>query len=205
MKSFTRAVVAALLVAAAPATYVIAQGTPGPGGEGQRAASERRGPSPEFRSRMQDGRFAMIKEALKLTPEQAKLFEPVEAKLRANAAERMARHEERRKEWRERRAEGGKGGERGERLGLPDRLDRRSKNMTERAAKLKDMADTIRPFYASLSAEQQEIAQHLLGRGGGKGHRWAGHHGRGGHGWGHHGGGRRGGPGGGEGPAPESR
>ena len=53
-----------------------------------RRARRSRGPSPETIARLQDGRVAMAKAALKLSPDQETLWAPVEAKIRAGFEER---------------------------------------------------------------------------------------------------------------------
>jgi len=130
----------------------------------------------------------MIKAALKLSPEQEKLFAPVEEKIRAGFAERRKAREAwqaKREEW---RANKGKH----EQVSLPERMEKRSQRlteaaakMTERAQKAKEYAEVLKPLYASLSDEQKAVASQVLGhfgqdRRGHFGHRWAmgGHGGR---------------------------
>ena len=81
------AMAAVLLLAAIPTTLGVAQTQIQPRSEG---------PSPEVRARLQDGRMAMIKEALKLNEAQLKLWAPVEAQLRASFAARQRARTERR-------------------------------------------------------------------------------------------------------------
>lgn len=194
MNKLSRAFAVAFVVAMVPATIVVAQQTD----DGDQAAVEKsekkRGPSPEFTSRMEDGRIAMALGALKLTPEQQTLWAPVEEKIRANYAE----HRKMRDEWRDKRKDRREARkERTERT-LPERIERRSERMAERAAKMseraakaKQFAEVVKPFYESLTDEQKEVADHVLRRfSGGKGHH-GGHHGkrmcdRGGWGHGHH-------------------
>jgi hypothetical protein len=108
--------------------------------------------------------MAMIKETLKLDTAQLKLWEPVEAQMRARSAARQ----ERRAERRQAREQGD------QRPALPDRLDRASEAMAKRAADLKAFADVFRPFYASLSDEQKALADIVFGHGGRRHHRrWA--------------------------------
>src|SRR5262245_44769363 len=99
MNNLSRALAAALLAATVPATIVLAQQA------GDQPAVEksetRRGPSPETLARLEDGRIAFAKAALKLTPEQEKLWAPVEAKIRAGFEERR----EARAKWQEKREE----------------------------------------------------------------------------------------------------
>jgi hypothetical protein len=190
MKKLSRALAITLLAAAVPATIALAETE-----QGDQAKSEqsevKRGPSPETLTRLEDGRVAMIKAALKLSPEQEKLFAPVEEKLRAGFAERRKAREAwvaKREEW---RADKGKH----EQVSLPERMEKRSQRlteaaakMTERAQKAKEYAEVLKPLYASLSDEQKAVASQVLGhfgqdRRGHFGHRWAmgGHRGRGGH------------------------
>jgi LTXXQ motif family protein len=199
MSKVSKALAIVLFVATVPATIVLAQQDDAKNEAAVEKSEKRRGPSPEVMSRLEDGRIAMAKEALKLTPEQAKLWAPVEEKIRANFAEKR----EHREEWREKRKERreARKNKDGERPSLPERLEKRSERMekratrmTERAAKTKQFAEVMKPFYASLTEEQKEVADHVLRRVAGdkmgRGHH--GHHGkrkcgRGGHG--RHGGG----------------
>jgi LTXXQ motif family protein len=197
MNNLSRALAVTLLAATIPATIVLAQQAPG----GDQAATEksetRRGPSPETVARLQDGRVAMAKAALKLSPDQEALWAPVEAKIRAGFEERRAKREAwaaKREERRADRAEKGDGDKKGERLALPERLEKRSLRMTERAAKMteraakaKEFAETLKPLYASFTEEQRAVASRVLshfgqeGRGP-RGHRWAMGGGKRGHG-----------------------
>lgn len=150
------------LAAVIPATAVLAQSQ-------QAVPPAKKGPglSAEVRGRLQDGRFAMIKESLKLTDAQLKLWAPVEAHMRATADERMKARAERRAM---REQQGGK------REALPDRLDRASERMARRAERMKAFAEVVRPFYASLTDDQKAIAGVVLrqgrGMGGFRGPRW---------------------------------
>jgi hypothetical protein len=185
MMTLPRAFAIAFLAAIVPATIVLAQQaeeTEPPAVE-QNEDDDDRAPSPELMTRLEDGRIAMALAALKLTPEQQKLWAPVEEKIRADYAE----HRKTREEWRAKR-EARRSEDRSE-LSLPDRIERRSARlaeeatwMNERAAKAKEFAAVLKPFYDSLTAEQKEVADHVLRRfAGGKGR-------HGGHGWrmGHH-------------------
>ncbi len=128
------------------------------------------GPSPETLARLQDGRIAMIKETLRLNEAQLKLWAPVEAQMRASFAARQKAREERRQARQQ-----GAGAP-----SLPDRLDRASQRMAERAEQMKAFSEVFRPFYASLSDDQKAVAGVVLrqsfggGRGfHGHGRRWA--------------------------------
>lgn len=163
--------------------------------------------SPDARARLDDGRLAMAKTALKLNPDQEKLWAPVETEIRASfklRADRIAEREKAREERRKER-EANKDGKDGKDAksadakspDMADRIAKMSQRMSERAERMKNFSTAFSPFYASLSDEQKEVlrplARELLGggpRGGGK--RWAM-----GGGWGergHHGGGWHRGP-----------
>lgn len=190
MNKLTRALAVTLMVAAVPATIAFAQ-QPEEGTTPPAQAEKDRGPSPETMQRLQDGRIAMAKEALKLTPEQEKLWAPVEEKIRAGFAERQKMREEWRAKREERRADRGDRKEkRAERMKtpLPERIEKRADNMTERAgkmteraAKMKEFAGVLKPFYDSLSDEQKDVARVVLARFAkdGRGDHGRGHHGRG--------------------------
>lgn len=186
MNNLSRALAVVLMAATVPATIVLAQQAPGDTPSAEKSET-RRGPSPETIARLEDGRIAFAKAALKLSPEQEKLWAPVEAKIRAGFEERrearakwQAKREERRAD---RQAKGDD--DKGEKLALPDRIEKRSERltnraakMTERAAKVKEFAETLKPLYASFSEEQKAVADRVLnhfGRDGRdhKGPRWA--------------------------------
>jgi hypothetical protein len=96
--------------------------------------------------------MAMVKEALKLSDAQLKLWAPVEQQIRANAAELAKRREDRLK----RRQEGAAA------RALPDRLDRAAQRASQRAERLKAFNDAFRPFYASLNEEQKALSYIVL-------------------------------------------
>jgi hypothetical protein len=184
MSKLSRALAITLLAASVPATIVLAQqptesDQPAVEESGKGEKSEdRRGPSPETLARLEDGRIAMAKAALKLTPEQEKLWAPVEEKIRADYAERRKEREA----WREKREERRADRDKGETLALPERIERSSQRMVERASKLseraaktKELAGVLKPFYQSLSDEQKEVASHVLSR---FAHEGRGRHGR---------------------------
>jgi LTXXQ motif family protein len=199
MNKLSRALAVALMATTIPATIVLAQQA-SPGDQGGTEKSEtHRGPSPETLARLEDGRIAFAKAALKLTPDQEKLWAPVEANIRANFDERRKAREAWIAKREEHRAEKAKGDdEKGEKLALPERIEKRSERMTERAskmneraAKVKQFAETLKPLYATFTEEQKAVAGSVLshfgqdGRGRG-GSRWAMNRGWG-HGHGEHG------------------
>ena len=136
------AVAAAVLPAAIPITVALAQ-TQGP--------AQPAGRSPEVQARLQDGRIAMIKEALRLDATQLRLWAPVEAQLRASFDARQQSRAER---------QAARGN--AERPALPDRLDRMSKRLTEHAERTKALSEVIRPFYAALTDEQKAVANVVM-------------------------------------------
>ena len=125
-------------------------------------------PSPETMQRMLDGRIAMIKTSLKLTPEQEKLWGPVEQAMR-DAASNRAKH------MSDRLAARASGGDTGPgKLDPVARLEAMSKQAAEQAANAQKMADALKPLYATFSDDQKAVAMLILEpHGGGHG------------GWGH--------------------
>jgi len=157
--------------------------------------------TPETRSRLEEGKLAMVKTALQLTPDQEKLWAPVEAQVREGFKARQARMEEWKKKREERRAEQDKGEEH-KRPDLAERFQKASERMGERADRMKAFSAAFSPFYASLSDDQKDVLRPLMRQmmpGGHHGHRfaggwgpggrheggWFGHEGRGGHGQSH--------------------
>jgi hypothetical protein len=149
-----------LLAAALPATVVLAQqAQPQPPEPAQkREWPNRPHLAPEVMKRLQEGRLegriTEIKEALKLNDAQLKLWAPVEQQLRAGFAQRQQAREEVLQRMEARRQQGGAA----ERPALPERLDRLSKRMTERAQHMQAFTEAFKPFYAALSDEQKVVA-----------------------------------------------
>lgn len=167
MKIRARFVAPALLAVAAVPSFVLAQAQTQPSTE---IRSERQSQRPQLsaqsRARLQDGRFAMIKETLKLNDAQRKLWEPVEAHMRSTFAERQQVREERRQVQKQNTAA----------PSLPERLDRASERMAKRAAQMKAFAEVFKPFYDALDEEQKALAGIVLRpahAGRGHGRRWA--------------------------------
>ena len=130
-----------------------------------------------------DARIAAIHAGLALTPDQEKLWPPVEAALRDMAKQRST--------WFAARASADKPKD------PIERLSTRAQAMTERGAALKKLADAAGPLYKSLDDGQKHRFV-MLARVNGQ-HGWRGHHG------GQHRGpeGRRGPGGPGMGPQPQ--
>ena len=149
MKMRARFIAPTLLAAVAIPSIVLAQREPAQEAQSRpERQAQRSTMSPQARARLQEGRFAMIRETLKLNDAQRKLWEPVEAELRAAAAERQQRREERQQARQQMRAQ----------PSLPERLERASERMAKRAARMKAFADVFKPFYASLDEEQKALA-----------------------------------------------
>jgi hypothetical protein len=153
--------------------------------------------SPETQSRLDEGRLAMAKTALKLSADQEKLWSAVETEVRAAFKMRSEKMAERAKMREERQKAGEKSGEQSmKKPDVSERFEKMAQNMGDRAERMKAFASAFKPFYASLSDEQKDVLRPLMrdlmpgdGRGG-HGHggkRWADGGGEG-RGWGHHGG-----------------
>lgn len=207
MMKFSRtAWIAIAAVTAIPATVAIAKAVDHRGGWHRM--------SPDARARLDEGKLAFAKAALKLSADQEKLWAPIESQVRTFFKDREAKMAERQKMWEQRKADrdaaktDGKTGDAAQkRPDMAERLDKMSQNMTERAERMKTFAGAFKPFYASLSDEQKEVlrplARDLMPGMGGRGHK-GGRFARGGGddgGWGgrggHHGKGHHGGWGGG--------
>lgn len=131
-------------------------------------------PSPEVMQRMLDGRIAGTKAALRLTPEQERLWPAVEQAVRDGAAKHMKARADMRARFEEARTSG-------KRPDMLEMLDRMSAHSAQRSTDLKTFAETIRPLYSTLSDEQKQVLAASLRqhKGGGHGHggmigRWFG-------------------------------
>ncbi len=87
--------------------------------------------TPETRSRLEDGRLAMVKAALQLNADQEKLWAPVELQVRDTFKAREEKRAERIKRREERKAE--KDGGEQKRADLAERFTKMSQRMSERA------------------------------------------------------------------------
>jgi len=201
MNNFSRGTWFAIAaIAAIPATVAIAK-TVDRGGW--------RNMTPETRTRLEEGRIAMVKAALQLNADQEKLWAPVESSVRDAFKARESKRAEWAKKREERRAD--KSDEASKRPDLSERYERMSNHLAERADRLKTFSTAFKPFYASLNDEQKDVLRPLMrqltpgfGHGGGRGPHWAfgGGWGPGGQGHGHHG--WRGGPDGQGAPAMQN-
>jgi LTXXQ motif family protein len=110
--------------------------------------------SAEDRAALLDARIAALKAGLKLTPEQEKNWEPLEAAIRGQAKERAERFAA----WREKR----ENEDEDEHHDLMDRLQMRSQWMTQRAADLDKLIAAAKPLYESLDDGQKRRFAELM-------------------------------------------
>lgn len=184
MKHMSRGLALALLIGVSPVAVVVAQAARDGGWN----------MSAESRERLQEGKIAAAKATLKLSPDQEKLWAPIEDQVRGVYKERAEKRAERQKRREERRADREKSegkGDKREQRNLAERYERIAKRLSDRADKMKAFSTAFSPFYATLSDEQKQVVgpvMHDL--------RVASHMGGGGRGWGHRGGWHDGGWGG---------
>ena len=110
--------------------------------------------SPVDQNSLTDMRVDLVKAALQLTPEQEKLWPPVESAIRAGAEDRKARVARVRETVGKRVDEG-----RIEALRNRDPiafLQRRSEALAQRSADLDKLAEAWQPLYKTLSPEQRQ-------------------------------------------------
>jgi hypothetical protein len=163
MRKFTTAAIAALAIAGSTAVY--AQHRPW-FSEHMRHARM----NPEDRAAFLDARIAAVHAGLKLTPDQEKLWPPVEAAVRDFAKLRIDRANARMKAENDQQ-------DQQKPEDLVARLRERADNMAESAAALKKIADAADPLYKALDDGQKRrltLLTHRGGRFGGEGwrHRW---------------------------------
>jgi hypothetical protein len=161
MKKFAIAGIAALAIAASTAVYA----------QHRTWSHEHMRMSPEDRAAFTDARIAAVKAGLKLTPDQEKLWPPVEAAVRDFAKLRIDRANARMNAQRDDSQDARK----------PEdpvaRLRDRADTMVATAAAMKRIADAADPLYKTLDDGQKRrlaILTHMEGRFGGGGwrHRW---------------------------------
>lgn len=128
--------------------------------------------SADDRAAFLDARLAAVKAGLRLTPEQEKLWGPVESTVRELGKKWSDRIAARRDERQKRRAE------RREEANRPvadpiARIRARSERLAERSADMKRFADVAQPLYATLDEAQKQRLQTLTRHGRrGMWHRW---------------------------------
>ncbi len=102
-----------------------------------------------MRERMNE-RIAKLKTELKLTPQQEPLFTAVETQLKKMQDERRAARMANRERFRN--AE------------LPDRLDLMSERAAANATAMRELSASVKPLWASLTAEQKETVKKAMPR-----------------------------------------
>src|SRR6266567_6156309 len=170
MRKFTIAAIAALAIAGSTAVY--AQHRPWFSEHMQHARM-----NPEDRAALLDARIAAVHAGLKLTPDQEKLWPPVETAVRDFAKLRIDRANARMKAENDQTDQ--------QKADDPvARLRERADNMATSAAALKKIADTADPLYKTLDDGQKRrlaVLTHMEHRfGGGEGWRHRGGMGMGG-------------------------
>lgn len=154
MKKSILAVTTAVIVAGSAATYAVAQQPPAP----KPGMEDQWRPSPADRAAFAGAHVAALHAGLALTPEQEKLWPPVESVLKDLAQKREARMEERRIEREKDRAD----------KQPPDAMMRLRKGadfMTETGADLKRLADAAQPLYDKLDDSQKDRLQAMVRHG----------------------------------------
>ena len=127
-------------------------------------------PSPETMQRLLEGRIAMIKATLQLTPDQEKLWPAVEQAMRDNAAARakaMADHVAAMNQ------NGSQDAGQAPPPAKPDpvaELEKMSKMASDHAAAAQKLADALKPLYATFTDAQKAVAMLILEPHGGMGH-----------------------------------
>lgn len=135
----------------------------------------------EDRAAFVDAKIAAVKAGLKLSPEQEKMWPPVEAAVRDFAKQRIAMANARASEREARRAEQDQKGSQDGKPAAADqtrdpmaRLRDRADRMAETAAGLKKIADAADPLYKSLDDGQKRRLSMLTRMGGDRGWRGRG-------------------------------
>lgn len=136
--------------------------------------------STEDRAAFADAKIAAVKAGLQLTPEQEKMWPPVETAVRDFAKQRIALANARASEREAKRAERDQKGSQDSKSATADqtrdpmvRLRDRADRMAETAAGLKKIADAADPLYKSLNDGQKRRLAMLTRMGGH--HGWRGH------------------------------
>lgn len=99
-----------------------------------------------------EGRLAFLRTELKLTDAQQPLFDKLADEMRATAKEMEARHAARRDKAK------------AEPASAVEKMERRNAAMKQASAASDRFLAAFKPFYASLSEEQQKTADQLFGR-----------------------------------------
>lgn len=157
MKKSVLAFTTAAILAGSAATYAVAQQPPA---SDKAAAENSWRPSPADRAAFVNARVAALHAGLSLTPDQEKLWPPVETVLKDMAQKREARWEQRREERRAMREN--------KDAPRPDAMARLRKGadfMTETGADLKRLADAAQPLYDKLDDQQKRRLEKMVRHG----------------------------------------
>jgi hypothetical protein len=153
MKPIT--IIAASTIAMLAGGFALAQPQPVPpaGGAQQTQEQTRDQRREEFRQRRAervkariDERLTKLRADLKLKPDQTAAFDKVEALIRQRSEQRVARFAAMREQRESLRH-----------ADMMERLDAMAKWQGERAAQAKELADTVRPLWATLADEQKTV------------------------------------------------
>jgi len=153
MKPIT--LIAASTIAMLAGGFALAQPQPVPpaGGGQQTQEQTREQRRDDFRQRRAervkarlDERLSKLRADLKLKPDQTAAFDKVEALIRQRSEQRMARFAAMREQRENMRH-----------ADMMERLDAMAKWQGERAAQAKELADTVRPLWATLADEQKTV------------------------------------------------
>ncbi len=155
MKKSVLAVTTAAILIGSAATYAVAQQPPKPGVEKSDSENQWR-PSPADRAAFAGARVAALHAGLALTPEQEKLWPPVESVLKDIAQKREMRAEEM-------RAAREKSGD--TRPDAMARLRRGADFMTQTGDDLKRLADAAQPLYDKLDDSQKNRLEKMVRHG----------------------------------------
>lgn len=137
--------------------------------------------NPEDRAAFLDARIAAVKAGLKLTPDQDKMWPPVETAVRDLIKLRTDRANARMQEWKDRSAKDDGDDQQKTPENPVARLQERADAMAATAAALKKVADAADPLYKTLDDGQKRrlaVLTHMEGRFGGHDSGWR-HHRRG--------------------------
>lgn len=162
MKKSVLALTTAAILAGSAATYAVAQQQTAPD---KTTAEDAWRPSAADRAAFVAARVAMLHARLALTPEQEKLWPPVETVLKDIAQKREARWEQRREERRAMKENMRENKD----APKPDAIERLRKGaefMTEIGNDMKRLADAAQPLYATLDDSQKRRLAQLVRHGG---------------------------------------
>ena len=152
MKTIATIALATLL--AGTGTLALAQQNPAPNAPAASQDQGRQDRRPRMSqddfNRLVDARIASIKAGLKLTPDQERLWTPVETAIRTSAEQRFSRFEQR--PTREQRQS----------TDFMQRLERRSTMMNEGAQRSASVTTALRPLWDTFSEDQKRIAPRLM-------------------------------------------